>query len=169
MTRTRISLIFLMSALIWGCSTQIPVISQPNNNAPSTNRAQTLPIGARAKMGRVTIDLEVAKTAQQQEMGLMYRSSLAKNRGMLFEFKELRYSRFWMKNTIIPLDIIFLNNDKIEAIFANVPPCTKDPCPSYGPSTKINRVIELAGGRAKELGLNAGDRININFVKPPQN
>ncbi|NJK49993.1 DUF192 domain-containing protein [Candidatus Gracilibacteria bacterium] len=169
----RISLTILLGFLLLGCSTpnsltvasEIELVSQA---VSSTNKGQMLPIGAKAKMGGETIELEVAQTPEQQEIGLMFRSSLPANRGMLFEFEAPRYTRFWMKNTIIPLDMIFLKGGEVKAIFANVPPCTSDPCKSYGPSVEIDRVIELPGGRAAELGLKVGDRVAIEFVKMPQ-
>lgn len=170
--KTRISLTILLGVLLLGGLTPTPVASSADLRSivqqPSfENRPQVLPIGAIAKMGGETIELEVARTPEQQEMGLMYRSSLPKNRGMLFPFEAPRYTRFWMKNTIIPLDMIFLSNGEIKAIFANVPPCTSEPCQSYGPSVQIDRVIELAGGRAKELGLKVGDRVTIKFLETP--
>lgn len=168
MLKIRISLAILLGIIFLGCSPSPSVISTSDrasaSNEIASQQGQTLPIGAKAKMGEATIELEVAKTPQQQEIGLMYRTSLPKNRGMLFEFEEPRYTRFWMKNTLIPLDMIFLKDGTIKGIFANVPPCRQDPCESYGPDTQIDRVIELAGGRAEELGLKVGDRIKIEYL-----
>ena len=169
MFETRIGLTLLLAVWLLGCSTSAPVASSDRRDSvspqiSSASNSQMLPIGAKAKMGNETIELEVARSPQQQAMGLMNRSSLPKNRGMLFEFGTPRYSRFWMKNTLIPLDMIFLSDGEIKAIFVNVPPCTSDPCENYGPSMQIDRVIELAGGRAEELGLQVGDRIAIEFV-----
>lgn len=168
MLKIQISFTVLLGIILLGCSPS-PSITSTSDRASASNeiisqQGQVLPIAAEAKMGEATIELEVAKTAQQQEIGLMYRTSLPKNRGMLFEFKEPRYTRFWMKNTLIPLDMIFLKDGTIKGIFLNVPPCRQDPCDSYGPATEIDRVIELAGGRAKELGLKVGDRIDIEFL-----
>lgn len=159
----------LILVLLLGCSNATTVNSQANTYAetqqlPSTNLGQLLPISATAIMGGKAIALEVAQTPQQQEIGLMYRTSLADDRGMLFTFNPPRYTRFWMKNVAISLDMIFLEEGKIQAIFANVPPCSKHPCPTYGPTTMINQVIELRGGRADELGLKVGDRIPIEFL-----
>jgi hypothetical protein len=110
------------------------------------------------------ISLEVARTSQEQAMGLMYRTSLAPDRGMLFSFNPPQPVNFWMKNTLIPLDMIFLRNGEIQAIAPNVPPCTTTPCPTYGPQVPIDQVIELRGGRAAELSLKVGDRVNIKFL-----
>lgn len=170
--KKRLSITILFGFLLLGCSTPNSLTAASDINlvaqvVSSTNNGQMLPIGAKAKMGGETIELEVAKTPEQQEMGLMYRSFLPNNRGMLFEFGAPRYTRFWMKNTLVPLDIIFLKGKEVKAIIANVPPCTSDPCKSYGPSVEIDRVIEIAGGRAAELGLKVGDRIAIEYIKTP--
>ncbi|MEP0787746.1 MULTISPECIES: DUF192 domain-containing protein [Cyanophyceae] len=125
------------------------------------NLGQTLPISAKAIIAGEAIALEVARTPEQQAMGLMYRTSLADDRGMLFEFGTPRPIGFWMKNTLIPLDMIFMRDGVVKFIAANVPPCTTSICPTYGPDTPTDRVIELRGGRAAELGLKVGDRVTI--------
>ena len=152
-----------------GCASQSPVNSNsdklPNSAIVSENQGQMLPIGARAKMGDQIIELEIAATPEQQMLGLMYRDSLPNNRGMLFTFEETRHARFWMKNVKINLDMVFLKDGEIVAIFSEVPPCSKEPCSTYGPNTPINQVIELRGGRAAELGLKKGDRVDIEILK----
>jgi uncharacterized protein len=99
--------------------------------------------------------LEVARTSEEQSMGLMYRTELAANRGMLFVFSPPRAVSFWMKNTLIPLDMVFVSNGVVKYIGANIPPCKVSDCPGYGPEPKIpiDSVIELRGGRAAELRL----------------
>ena len=128
---------------------------------------QLLPIEAKAMMGSEEIELEVTRTPQQQQLGLMYRdrASLPDNRGMLFSFEEPKIARFWMKNVVISLDMVFLLDGKIQAIEANVPPCNTLACPTYGPEDLlVNQVIELRGGRAAELGLQPGDTIELEFL-----
>lgn len=136
----------------------------PSITSSSNNLGQMLPITAQVEIGGEQISLEVARTREQQAMGLMYRTSLAPNRGMLFAFNPPQPTNFWMKNTKIPLDMVFLRNGEVKAIAPNVPPCTADPCPSYGPGVLIDQVIELPGGRAAELGLKVGDQLNITFL-----
>jgi uncharacterized membrane protein (UPF0127 family) len=153
-----------LTFLLAGCVTTAPVSSQTQAIA---NQGQKLPITATAKIGQEVIELEVAKTPEQQEIGLMFRTDLAKNRGMVFLFSPPRVTRFWMKNTLIPLDMIFLRGGVIQSISALVPPCKHDPCPSYGPFVEIDQVIELASGRAKELGLKKGDILKVEFTKTP--
>ncbi|XGV89259.2 MAG: DUF192 domain-containing protein [Limnothrix sp. BL-A-16] len=127
---------------------------------------QQLPIEARTTIGTQEILLEVARTPEQQAIGLMFRRSLAPGRGMLFPFEQARLARFWMKNTLIPLDMVFLREGRVVAIEANVPPCREDPCPSYGPNLWVDAVLELPAGRSAQLGLKVGDRLAINPASP---
>lgn len=130
-------------------------------------RGQKLPITARVRIGDTTINLEVASTPRQQALGLMFRAQLPDDRGMLFPFDPPRPVHFWMKNVPVPLDMVFLRDGEIQAIAPSVPPCTDEPCPLYGPEgeVEIDRVIELRAGRATELGLQPGDRIEIEFLE----
>ena len=154
-----------------GCSPTLPVADAgatgilTSQSPRATTSGQVLPVSARARIADRPIELEVAKTAEQQAMGLMYRTSLPDDRGMLFEFKPARLVNFWMKNCKISLDMIFLRDGVVEAIEVSAPPCTVDPCPTYGPDTAVDRVIELRGGRAAELGVKVGDRIEIEFFQ----
>lgn len=158
-----------VSIFLLGCSPTLPVANADatgNLASQSTlvaSEGQVLPISARARIADRLIELEVTKTPEQQAMGLMYRTSLADDRGMLFEFKPARWVNFWMKNCKISLDMIFIRDGVVTAIQAGAPPCTAEPCPTYGPDTIIDRVIELRSGRAAELGLKVGDRIAIEF------
>ena len=99
--------------------------------------------------------VEVAGTAEEQAQGLMFRKELGPDKGMIFPFAESRMANFWMKNTIIPLDIIFIRSDgSIESIAANTTPYSLDGVESGEP---VAAVLELAGGRAAELGIGPGD------------
>ena len=100
---------------------------------------------------------EVAKTAEEQAMGLMYRNKLAPDRGMIFPFDPPRDASFWMRNTLIPLDMIFVRADgSIANIAANTVPYSEEPVPSDGP---VKAVLEIAGGRSAELGIKPGDKV----------
>lgn len=146
-----------------------PAINPSPPTTPAVeNLGQQLPITARAIINGTPIALEVAENPEQQQMGLMYRTYLAGDRGMLFPFKPAQITRFWMKNTKIPLDMLFLHRGKVVAIESNVPPCTQDPCPVYGPDRLwVDQVIELRAGRAAELQINVGDGIAVEFLTPP--
>jgi uncharacterized protein len=167
----------VLSVLLVGCFDSTPAVSptatpSSKTQAPmnleqksSGNRGQQLPISAVAIIPDGTkIELEVARTAQQQAMGLMYRPALPDNRGMLFQFPSAFPVSFWMKNVPVALDMVFIRNGVVQYIAASVPPCTSNPCPTYGPETPVNQVIELRAGRAAELGLKAGDPIKIESV-----
>ena len=101
--------------------------------------------------------VEVAATEQEQATGLMNRSSLAPDRGMIFPFPVPREASFWMKNTLIPLDMIFIRADgTIANVEPNTVPLSLDAVFSAGP---VGAVLEIPGGRAAELGIKAGDRV----------
>ncbi|NET39774.1 MAG: DUF192 domain-containing protein [Cyanothece sp. SIO1E1] len=148
------------SADAHSASTQETVVSQQ----PQVIQGQMLPISAQIEIADQLIQLEVAQTVQQQAIGLMHRTELADDRGMLFPFTPPRPVNFWMKNVLISLDMIFLKAGEVEAIANNVPPCTTPICPTYGPSDEIDQVVELRGGRATELGIQVGDRIKVQFL-----
>ncbi|WP_431521373.1 DUF192 domain-containing protein [Blastomonas fulva] len=112
-----------------------------------------LTIQSSGKTHRFTV--EVAGTSQEQAQGLMFRTELAPDAGMIFPFPSLKPASFWMKNTVIPLDIIFVRADgSIESIAANTTPYSLDAVSSQGP---VAAVLELAGGRAAQLGIKPGD------------
>ena len=101
--------------------------------------------------------VEVAASPEEQNRGLMFRTSLAPDAGMLFPFPAPKTASFWMKNTVIPLDIIFVRGDgTIESIAAMTTPYSTDPVTSGAP---VAAVLELAGGRAGALGIAPGDRV----------
>jgi len=131
----------------------------------SSSRGQRLPIEAYVWVGDRRLELEVARTPQQQAMGLMYREELPDDRGMLFPFNPPRPVSFWMKNVRIHLDMIFLLEGEVVGLAADVPPCetVAARCPTYGPGDDVlvDAVIELRGGRAAELGVEVGDRLEV--------
>lgn len=112
-----------------------------------------------------TIRLELAVTDQEREMGLMFRDSLAADAGMLFIFDiEARWP-FWMKNTFIPLDVLWLDGAGVIAdLRADVQPCRRDPCPSYAPRVPGRAVLELKAGVAAAHGLAPGQTLRFANV-----
>lgn len=142
--------------------------AETNAAAPSsmlTGPGQVLPITAQATIAGETFDLEVARTSAQQQLGLMHRKALPDNRGMLFPFSPARPVGFWMKNVPVGLDMVFLYQGQVQGI-AEAPPCLADPCPTYSPGRLlVDNVIELRIGRAAELGLQAGDQVEITFLE----
>ncbi|MEO6040900.1 MAG: DUF192 domain-containing protein [Croceibacterium sp.] len=101
--------------------------------------------------------VELARTAAEQQRGMMFRRSLAPDRGMLFPFAAPEEATFWMENTLIPLDLLFIRADgSIANIAANAKPMDRSLLPSEG---MVSAVLELAGGRAAQLGIRPGDRV----------
>ncbi len=112
-----------------------------------------------------TVTAELAVTDEERARGLMFRDKLLPDQGMLFVFEEEDFHSFWMKNTLISLDMLWLDrNRRIVHIEADVPPCVADPCPSYGPKRPASFVLELKAGQAAEFGLKLNDR--LDFVLP---
>ena len=108
--------------------------------------------------GPTTFKVEIADDEEERERGLMYRSSLAPDMGMLFEWTVPAQRAFWMKNTYIPLDIIYIGfNGRIVSISAMAQPFDETPLPSHG---AVLGVLEIAGGRAAELGIDIGDQVH---------
>lgn len=106
---------------------------------------------------RHAFTVEIARTGPQQAKGLMFRTELADDRGMVFPFGEPRTASFWMKNTVIPLDIIFVRADgRIENIAANTTPYSTVPVESTAP---VTAVLELRGGLTAKLGIKPGDLV----------
>lgn len=115
----------------------------------------SLTILSGGKTHRFTV--EVARSIEQQQTGMMNRNSLAADRGMIFPYDPPQPVAFWMRNTLIPLDMIFISpGGKILRIEDSAVPLSLDPVPSGGP---IEAVLELAGGRSAELGIKAGDQV----------
>lgn len=111
------------------------------------------------------IELEIARTDQQRARGLMFRESLPPAHGMLFVFIESDRHGFWMKNTFIALDMLWLEEDgTIAEIQRDIQPCNSDPCPSYEPDSPGLYVLELAAGEADRLGLEEGDRLELRNI-----
>lgn len=109
----------------------------------------------------VKLDIEMAVSDAAEEKGLMFRTSMPENSGMLFTFEQEGIRAFWMKNTLIPLDMVFIQKDgKIVNIHENAVP--KDLTPIYS-SGRANAVLEINGGRAAQLGLKPGDIIHHPF------
>ena len=105
------------------------------------------------------IAAEVARTSEERGRGLQLRKSLGRDGGMLFVFPASRRQSFWMKDTFIPLDIIWMDRHKrIVFIIPNVFPCETDQCPVYTPDKDALYVLEVNAGVTTELGLKVGDQ-----------
>ena len=114
-----------------------------------------LEIHSGKKVHRFTV--EVAATPEQQQQGLMFRPQVKPNEGMIFPFKPARFASFWMRNTMVPLDMVFIRaNGTIARIAVNTVPYSEANVPSGEP---VAAVLELAGGRTVQLGIKQNDHV----------
>lgn len=132
---------------------------KPPKAAEAPHPSVSLPSGA-------VYTVEVARTPEEQAQGLMFRESLPERSGMIFLFSDREVHRFWMKNTMIPLDMVWMDEGgKVLFISAQTPPCRADPCPSYGPDSPAAMVLEIAGGKAAQEKIVVGSVLHFRDVK----
>ena len=139
----------------------LPAACQAGN--PDVTKAASglavVPLDIRTAGGKThAFKVEVARSESEQARGLMFRDKLAPNAGMIFPMSPPRPASFWMKNTVISLDLIFIRPDgSIARIAAEAIPYSLEPIDSGEP---VSAVLEIAGGRAAELGISEGDKVN---------
>ena len=125
--------------------------------SPTTNASPTVSLDGHA------FTVEIAATPAEQEHGLMDRTSMPADHGMLFVFPDSQPRTFWMKNTLIPLDMLFFDASRhLVAIQANAQPCKADPCQLYPSNEPARYVLELNAGVAAKLGARKGDVITFS-------
>ena len=127
--------------------------------APITFGKGTIAITTKTK--RLLRTVEVARTPEQHQRGLMFRRYLAPNRGMLFVFSETSRGGFWMKNTLIPLSIAFYDARGRILRIMQMEPCTADPCPTYDPDVAYRGALEVNKGAFGRWGVRRGDTIKL--------
>ena len=150
----RLALLPLL-ALVMACQ---PSASQSGPLERSAAGLEQIPLTIESRGKRHAFIVEIARTPEEQALGLMNRQSLAPNRGMIFPYDPPEPVAFWMKNTLVPLDMLFIRPDgTIGSIAANTVPLSLEPVPSGEP---VGAVLEIAGGRSAELGLSAGDKVS---------
>jgi uncharacterized protein len=111
---------------------------------------------------KTVVALEVARTEPERSRGLMFRTSMAEQAGMIFLFERPGVYPFWMKNTLIPLDMFWTDTTgKVVWIAESVPPCQADPCPEYPPKAVASYVIETNAGFAKRHAVKIGDVVTL--------
>jgi uncharacterized membrane protein (UPF0127 family) len=125
--------------------------------APSARAADLQPLEIITAAGVVPFSVEVMRTDEERAKGLMFRKELPEGRGMLFDFRPEQSVSMWMKNTLIPLDMIFIqSNGRIRRIAENTEVESERIIPSGGP---VRGVLEVIAGTAKKLGIKPGDRV----------
>ncbi|HEV7242125.1 MAG TPA: DUF192 domain-containing protein [Thermoanaerobaculia bacterium] len=147
--------VLLAMLLMISCSSPTPApVDETANRQPSTVNT-----GPRVIFpDNFVVSVEIAASDEMRAQGLMYRDHIDPGKGMLFIFPRDDVFSFWMKNTRIPLDMIWIDADKrIVGIRENVPPCKVEDCPSYGPGVVARYVLEVGGGEAAKHALKVGD------------
>lgn len=148
-----------LAALLAACSPQ-PAPSEPAGGNGTAGRPQSglelmqIRIRSAGAVHRFTV--EVARSPEEQRIGMMFRTSVPKDRGMLFPYDPPQPVAFWMRNTLIPLDMVFIRADGTIARIATATPLSDTPVPSGEP---VAAVLEIRGGLAAELGIRPGDRV----------
>lgn len=133
--------------LLAGCTSSAPA-----------NQASPLAVELRGEH----FSIELATNNTSREHGLMLRTTLAPDHGMLFVFSDTAPRGFWMKNTLIPLDILYFDADRrLVSAQQDVPPCKADPCPIYPSTGPARYVLELSAGTARRIGVRDGDTLAI--------
>ena len=144
-------------ALLVGCGGDTG-LAQASGTEQAAADATLLPLTIRSAGGVHRFDVEIARTEQEQARGLMYRTALPENGGMLFPFDPPRPASFWMKNTPLPLDMLFIRADgSIARIAAETVPYSLDQVASGEP---VAAVLEIAGGAAAAAGIEEGDQVS---------
>jgi len=138
------------------CSPQAPAQNAPAEESPQLG-LRVVPLTIHSANGEHRFTVQVAASFDEQEKGLMFRRSLPANDGMVFPYDPPQEVSFWMKNTLIPLDMIFIRPDGRIARITTARALDLTPVPSGEP---ISAVLEIRGGRAAELGIRAGDAVD---------
>lgn len=145
-SRSPVRILALLS-LLWG------LYPGPELTAADSTRVQ---------VGPATFQVEWARTDEERRRGLMFRHHLPEGQGMLFD-QEPGRAEFWMKNTLIPLDLLYFDsNGTLLEVVPDVPPCRQPDCPTYpSRSTAIRYILEINGGLAGRLGIQVGDPLRL--------
>ncbi len=115
---------------------------------------------------KTQVHVEIAETPDERAKGLMFRKSLGETDGMLFIFEERGRHAFWMKNTLISLDLFWLDRSgKVVSIAEAIPPCKTPECPTYPPTAEADYVLEVNAGFAKKHKVKVGDTLVLKGLK----
>jgi uncharacterized membrane protein (UPF0127 family) len=156
--------ILLAMLLMIGCSSPAPTPPPSSSTEPAPSPAAETPSsGPRVIFpDHFVVSVEIAADDEMRQQGLMFRDHIDPGKGMLFVFPHDDIFSFWMKNTRIPLDMIWIDaNRHVAGIRENVPPCKVDDCPSYGPGVIARYVLEVGAGEAAKHKLKTGDTLQF--------
>jgi hypothetical protein len=154
-----LTLLLGLSSACGGAAKSSPTPPPTATAAAAAGPRAVLPSGA-------VYTIEIARTPEEQAQGLMFRESLPERSGMLFLFTDAGPHKFWMKNTMIPLDMIWMDPaGRVLFVSADTPPCKADPCPNYGPDVPAASVLEIAGGKAAKEKVTVGSTVRFEGVQ----
>lgn len=148
-----------LAAVIAACSpNSAPGAPAPEATALGVPQSglEKVPLTITSATGVHRFTVEIAQTSEQQRHGMMFRTAIGPDEGMLFPYDPPQHAGFWMRNTLIPLDMIFIRADGKIARIATARPLDESAVPSGEP---VAAVLEIAGGRAAELGIREGDTV----------
>ena len=158
----RALLLVLVLAAVAGCGGGDGAEAEETTTATATGPVfERGTVVIESERGEVEVDVEIAETPVQQQLGLMHRESLAREAGMVFVFAKETRGGFWMKNTLIPLSIAFFDRDGKILRILDMEPCEADPCPVYDPKVAYRGALEVNQGAFGEWGVSEGDRIRV--------
>lgn len=155
--------VLLAMLLAIGCSSPAPAPAPPSSSSSAVAAAPQPAAGPRIVFpDGFVVAVEIAADDEMRAQGLMYRDHIDPGQGMLFVFPRDDVFSFWMKNTRIALDMIWIDaNRRVVGIREKVPPCVVEDCPSYGPGVIARYVLEVGGGEAARHRLKAGDAVQF--------
>ncbi|EHH67828.1 hypothetical protein GMO_20480 [Gluconobacter morbifer G707] len=153
-----------MTAVLGGAATSVVPVQAQETITKAQAELPTSSLVIRTKDGQAHhFTVELAKTPREQEVGEMFRTSLPKDRGMLFLWPHPQVSDMWMRNTLVPLDIVFIDaTNHVHAIVENAVPRSEAILSSQG---EVANTLELAGGVTAELGIQVGDEVSGASLK----
>ena len=159
------ALLTALFAASCGSEAQSPRPFEPFNSAKAQS-LPTSPLSIQSDGKSHAFTVELADTQDERDIGLMHRDHLDADKGMLFDLQRSQIERFWMRNTFIPLDMIFIRaNGAIAFIAENTTPHSEQP---VGPNDLVRAVLEVPAGKAKRLGIKTGDLVrHVIFGNAP--
>ncbi len=156
----------VLCSAIAAISVLLVVVIPSGNNAASNHANGAVKSAVVSFQSGARLFAEVADTPEERRTGLMFRDSLPEGRGMLFVFDEDSVRTFWMKNTRIPLDMIFINSSlDVVSIQRNAQPCLSDPCATYSSHLPVRYVVEANAGFADANGIREGTKVSVYFLQ----
>lgn len=159
--KTILFLFLLLVLVVFGGKYAYDYTSKNGFSFPSFNSEKT----TKVIINKQQFSAKIADTEEKRQIGLSQTNSLGKNEGMIFIFDNPNLYSFWMKDMKFPIDIIYINNEKIVKIFENVQTQTGENLTVYTPDQPANRVLEINAGQSKKYDFKVGDKVTIENLK----